>query len=100
MFRLPRLSLRVKCPLAIVGAALATGLAVGAAGLFAASKALTAEAEQRLLATATATSRALSLYLESEVADIAVLAANPTVSGALTDLGNAFYLESAKPTKW
>jgi methyl-accepting chemotaxis protein len=100
MPRLPSLKLTVKLPLALIGVAAATALGVGIVATFIASDALTRESGARLSTAAGASARAVSTYLDGLAADVGVLATNPTVSGALTDLGKAFFLESARPTKW
>ena len=94
------LKLKAKLPLALVGVTLLVGLAVGAAGYLVASASLARESDERLRATAAATARLLSTYLDGLRSDLNVLSGNPTVTVALADLGNAFYLESAFPTKW
>ena len=100
MRSLPYVKLRLRLPLTFVAVTLAMGIAVGTAGYLSASRSLSAESENRLAATAGASARALSTYMSSLQGDLDVLATNPTVSGALVDLGNAFYLDSARPTKW
>ena len=100
MILLPYVRLKLKLPLTFLAATLAMGLAVGSAAYLSASSSLTAESQERLAATAGATARALSTYLAGLESDLGILATNPTVSGAVVDLGNAFYLDSARPTKW
>jgi methyl-accepting chemotaxis protein len=97
---LPYVKLKLKLPLTILAATFVMGAAVGLAGYLSAASSLTAETEERLAATAGATARALSTYFAGLESDLGILATNPTVSGALVDLGNAFYLDSARPTKW
>jgi methyl-accepting chemotaxis protein len=90
------LKLSQKLPLVIVGAAFATGLAIGVWNYFQAASALGAAAESKLGAMAENRKAALETYLAAIRDDLTVTAAGKTIREALTEFQAGFEAEKTQ----
>lgn len=79
------LKLSRKLPLIITGAALATGLLIGALSLRSASNEATEQLQDKFLALAEGRKAELSLYLDSIQSDLHFMSSNPATLAALQD---------------
>lgn len=94
------MKISIKLPVLMLTAALCVGVGVGTASYITARLALVEETRARLNAVADSKKQAISDYFKSVRNDLELLSTNATVSGALTDLSKAFWLDSARPEKW
>lgn len=84
--RLPELSISLKLPVLIVGAALVAGIATGVVSFVTAEQQLRTATENKLDSLLETRRSAVSAYFEGVATNLRVLATSPAVRGAVNDL--------------